>query len=144
LWGAAKQLKHSNDKTFTFCGTPQYTSPEIIMNRGHGLSSDNWSLGVLIYTLLEGANPFYFEGIDPKTLYHVIIKDNYCPLSEETSPDARSIVDGLLEKDPGKRLGAFRLKDVFSHPWFSDVNLKALRQKHVTAPWIPDAIELEE
>lgn len=127
-----------------FAGLHSTPPPEIITNRGHGLSADNWSLGVLIYTLLEGANPFYFSGMDPRTLYHMIIKDNYYPLSKEASLDARSIVDGLLEKDPGKRLGAFRLKDVFSHPWFSDVNLKELRQKHVTAPWIPDAIKLEE
>jgi cGMP-dependent protein kinase len=140
-FGLAKELV--NDKTFTLCGTPQYTAPEIIMNRGHGLTSDYWSLGVLIYTLLEGANPFFFEGMDQKTLFHVVCKGSYYPLSEGTSTDAGNLVDRLLEKDPSKRLGSFRTKDILMHPWFSDLNMSKLRRKQVEAPWIPDSLALD-
>lgn len=52
-FGFAKKLK-CGQKTWTFCGTPEYVAPEIILNRGHGLSVDFWSLGILIFELLTG------------------------------------------------------------------------------------------
>uniref|UniRef100_A0A3Q2Z708 Protein kinase cGMP-dependent 2 n=1 Tax=Hippocampus comes TaxID=109280 RepID=A0A3Q2Z708_HIPCM len=52
-FGFAKKM-HGGQKTWTFCGTPEYVAPEIILNKGHNLSVDFWCLGILVFELLTG------------------------------------------------------------------------------------------
>ncbi|XP_050395155.1 PAS domain-containing serine/threonine-protein kinase [Patella vulgata] len=58
-FGAAAYMKEG--KLFgTFCGTLEYCSPEVISgNKYRGPELEIWSMGVTLYTLVFGENPFY-------------------------------------------------------------------------------------
>jgi serine/threonine protein kinase len=132
------------DKTYTLCGTPNYLSPEMIMMCGHDTSTDHWALGILIYEMVAGESPFYFDGIEQMELLRCIIKEPFYPLPDSTTDACVCVVDGLLKKDPTHRLGSLagRGKDIMSKDWFKGLELDDLRQKKFTAPYMPEAKNL--
>jgi serine/threonine protein kinase len=132
--------------TYTLCGTPQYLSPEVILNKGHNFATDHWSLGVVIYEMIAGENPFFFDDMPQMELFESIVRERYYPLADEVSDDAFEVIDGLLRKDPTRRLGALagRGKDIINMSWFEELDLVELRQKRFEAPFIPHNAEFEE
>ncbi len=58
-FGLAKKI--TSGQTYTFCGTPDYLAPEVILNEGYDWGVDYWGLGVLIYEMVAGVAPFYAE-----------------------------------------------------------------------------------
>jgi serine/threonine protein kinase len=93
----------------------QYSAPEVILGKGyHGLFSDIWSAGVILYFILTGGKlPFYSEN-DEVTISKINSNDFEIP--EFISDSAKDLIRKILIKDCMKRLD---IKEIKMHPWFN-------------------------
>ena len=58
-FGFSKQLENLYESVDTVCGTPLYMSPQIVNKKKYSWKSDVWSIGVLLFELLNGETPFH-------------------------------------------------------------------------------------
>jgi serine/threonine protein kinase len=97
----------------------------------------------MLYEMICGENPFYFDGMDQLALFEAICHEKYYPFPTQPSKELVDLVDGLLEKDPAQRLGmlAGGSEDILRHKWFDGMDLAKLRAREVRAPWRPPQAE---
>lgn len=116
----------------SFCGTPYYVAPEVILRHGYTASADLWSMGVIMFLMLYGYPPFHSRSrgggkaeshreIFKKIAagFNPVTKSGYGPWfpSHVTlSAKAKDLIASLLEMDPSKRITA---EETLAHPWFS-------------------------
>ena len=113
---------------------------------------DWWTLGVLLYEMLSGLPPFYdgelresqplfglADAIAENTeqMYQKILQD---PLvfGDDISPQARSILTGLLTREPMQRLGVNGAEEIKKHPFFAkNIDFNRLLKKQIQPPFKP-------
>ena len=152
-FGASVKL-HGTEKDYNFAGSPEYASPEMINYQGHTVMTDWWSLGILIYEMLYGFTPFF--NLDKDRMYDLIINGSisfpeYYTNNENNeeenqieyniSEEAKSLINKLLEKDPGKRLGREGLEEIKKEPFFYGIYFDEINKKRYKALFIPDINE---
>jgi len=136
-FGLSKEGIQDNFSAKSMCGTPEYLAPEILNKCGHGKAVDWYSLGALMYEMLTGLPPFYTR--DREKLFERIRRGELSYPSY-ISPVAKSLLQSLLQGDPGKRLGGGPGdgEEVKSHPFFTGIDWIAIQQRRVTPPFKPN------
>eukprot|EP01097_Dermamoeba_algensis_P007392 TRINITY_DN4661_c0_g1_i1.p1 TRINITY_DN4661_c0_g1~~TRINITY_DN4661_c0_g1_i1.p1 ORF type:complete len:391 (-),score=55.64 TRINITY_DN4661_c0_g1_i1:270-1442(-) len=115
-----------------YAGTAPYMAPEIYKRIPYGNEVDYWSLGATLYELLMGKLPF--DGTKDK-LEALITGTTEVPFSSGLSQLTISFLQGLLERDPAKRL---KSPGIRNHPFFQGIRWDDILRKAVVAPFVPD------
>ena len=100
-------------KRTTVCGTPIYLAPEMINNTGHDEKVDIWCIGVLLFELITGQQPW--KGSDVQTVKYNIsrLKINWPKQMDRTAAD---LISKILRYNPEERIS---LRNMLMHPFFT-------------------------
>lgn len=137
----------------TTSGTPGYMAPEIFWEtHQHGIPSEAFSLGVLLYELCTGSRPFphdlfeklyhhgeeaaYYKNATTAAGQHSLFTSH---TGKGTSKEAQALIRQLLRMHPEHR-GVSGVEGVLSlqtHPVFAGLDWEALSSKTLPPPFIP-------
>ncbi|CAD8089331.1 unnamed protein product [Paramecium sonneborni] len=138
-FGLSKPHMENEDVAYSFCGSPEYMAPEMLLKQGHTLQLDLYCLGALLYELITGLPPFYSRNTDE--IYQRILNQKLSfPSQLPMSQLLKDLLGNLLAKTPKKRID--NIDSLLKHPWmtqWSDKNLyKDFLMKKIDPPFQPD------
>ena len=129
-FGLSTKLDYPDEKKYTLCGTPNYLCPEILRSKGHSYEVDIWAIGVCVYVMLFGRQPF--DCIKTKLLYEHIKQGTYSiPSEPKVSSAAIDFIKATLQINPNLRPS---IQELLNHPFIAGNRFEAIGAPLKPAP----------
>jgi serine/threonine protein kinase len=128
----------------TQIGTPFYMSPECVDNRKYNFKTDIWSIGCILYELMELEIAFNCNHIGRLLIKIHSGKYNKFKKAKFYTRDLREIVKKCVNKDENKRPNTLQLIEypVFANsPFTRHINTEELEINTLQSSIIPKSIE---
>ncbi|CAD8067515.1 unnamed protein product [Paramecium sonneborni] len=140
-FGLSKPNMSPEDFAYSFCGSPEYMAPEMLLKTGHNYLVDCYCLGALLYELVTGLPPFYSH--NTQEIYNSILTEQVqFPPYVQISDQLKDLIYQLLEKEPSQRIGQTQgVIEILTHPWFADADFEAIVNKKIKPPYKPEPLK---
>ena len=113
-FGISRSLENNQIYSKTFVGSRSYMSPERITGKKYSYSSDIWSVGLVIYELATGKEP-YGEGDDFLTQITKIVENDEPRLDDKIfSKEFCDFIEKTVKKEQENRAD---VDELLNHPW---------------------------
>lgn len=109
-FGLAREIQ-PQDLAGTFVGSPLYMAPEVLEGQKYNEKADLWSVGCILYEMFTGYPPYIAQNI---VMLVKLIQEKKLIYPLSIPQEAVSLMEGLLQRDPNKRLSFVQF---FDHPY---------------------------
>nr|XP_020454658.1 rhodopsin kinase-like [Monopterus albus] len=139
--GLAVELPQGQDTTTGCAGTPGFMAPELLQKKDYNYTVDYFTLGVTLYEMIAAKGPFVKRGEkveNDEVTFRIL--NNTVSYTPNFSKECKNLCEGLMEKDPTKRLGFKNnyCSELKNQPFFKDINWGCLEAGTFPPPFVPD------
>ena len=113
-FGLSKSFIDEEPSYNSICGSPYYVSPEILKGEKYSTPTDIWSLGIVLYSMVNGSLPFLDSKNEPS---NELILEGELKFIKKFSIDLQNLILKMLEKSSLNRI---TLDNIIIHPWISE------------------------
>lgn len=117
-FGTAKEV--GRGRTSSFEGTPEYMSPELLVDKECDTRADLWALGIMLFQFITGKVPF--RGATVWETMRKVREREFEPFPDFFPPLAQDLCEKLLVSDPDQRLGREGMEDLKAHLFFKEID----------------------
>ncbi|XP_075754990.1 G protein-coupled receptor kinase 3 isoform X6 [Pelodiscus sinensis] len=130
----------SKKKPHASVGTHGYMAPEVLQKgTAYDSSADWFSLGCMLFKLLRGHSPFRQHKTKDKHEIDRMTLTVNVELPDSFSPELKSLLEGLLQRDVSKRLGCqgSSAQEVKEHHFFKGIDWQQVCLQKYPPPLVP-------